>query len=87
MQPNQPLTSTWKKPSESIFSVLNGYAPLEKQPRAIQSACSLHFYEAACEILNMKKEVRKQALEALPALVQPHVEQEIWRIWRLRNEV
>jgi hypothetical protein len=76
---------TWQKPSDCIFAVLKGYSPLEKQPKAIQSACAIHFYEVACEILNMKKEVRKKALEALPELVRPHVEQEIWRVWELRN--
>jgi hypothetical protein len=44
-------------------------------------------YEAACEILGKEKELRKPMLEKVPELIRPHVEAEVWRVWRMRNEV
>lgn len=70
-----------------MFAVLKGYAPLEKAHPAIQSVMQRFLYEAAVEILSRDFELRKQMLEKIPALIRPHVEQEIWRVWRTRNEV
>jgi hypothetical protein len=44
-------------------------------------------YEAACEILQANKEVRKSMLQKVPELIRPHVEAEVWRVWRMRHEV
>ena len=67
--------------------VLNGHKPLEQAHPAIQSIMQKFLYEAACEILEAEKEVRKHMLEKIPELIRPHVEKEVWRIWRMRNEV
>jgi hypothetical protein len=61
--------------------------PLEKVHPAIQSAMQKLLYEAACEILAAEKEVRKPMLQKVPELIRPHVEAEVWRVWRMRNEV
>jgi hypothetical protein len=44
-------------------------------------------YEAACEILTAEKEKRSLMLQKVPELIRPHVEAEVWRVWRMRNEV
>jgi len=61
--------------------------PLEKAHPAIQSVMQRLLYEAACEILEKEKELRKPMLQKVPELIRPHVEAEVWRVWRMRNEV
>jgi len=59
-----------------------GKVRMEDEDPAIQSACSLYIYQGAKEILEMKnKEARRAALNKIPALIRPHVEKEVWRIF------
>jgi len=68
--------------------VLLGQISFESAPAAIQSWARLPIYEGACAILKLeKREDRKKALQSIPELIRPHVEKEVWRIWRLRNEI
>ena len=64
-----------------------GYVPMEKAHPAIQSVMQKFLYEAACEILSKEKELRKPMLQKIPELVRSHVEKEVWRVWRMRNEI
>lgn len=70
-----------------LVSVLAGKKPYEDAPPAIQSSCMLHIYEGACAILEMEMTKRKAALERIPTSLRPLVEEEVKRLWRLRNDV
>ena len=68
--------------------VLKGEVHYELAQPAIQSACRLQIYEGACEILRLPdKEARRAALNKLPALIRPYVEEEAMRLWRIQNDV
>jgi len=74
------------KPSERIRRVLTGKVRLEDEDDSIQSVCSKHIYDAAISILSMNGKVARQnALSRLPELIRPHVENEVWRIYKKRN--
>jgi hypothetical protein len=79
----------WKdelRPSKRIVRVLRGEVPLEQEEAGIQSACSFHIYEGACEVLSLPSiEARRRALARIPALIRPHVEQEVRRIFNKRK--
>lgn len=77
-----------QRPSEKMHEVLTGQLHYELAQPAIQSACRLQIYEGACEILRLPdKETRRKALDKLPALIRPYVEEEAMRLWRTRNDV
>jgi len=67
--------------------VLSGKLHYELAHPAIKSACRLQIYEGACEILKIPQPLRKAALEKIPALIRPYVEEEVVRLWRMRNDV
>ena len=49
---------------------------------SIQSACSLYIYQGACSVLDLPDiEARRAALARLPALIRPHIEAEIRKLW------
>lgn len=76
---------TWrgKRPSARIAAVLSGKAPLEGEDPAIQSVCSKYIFDGAKAILGLKtKEARRRALDRAPALIRPHLEREIMRLFR-----
>ena len=55
---------------------------MEDEEPGIQSACQLEIFKGAKSILAMKtKEERRRALGRIPAMIKPHVEKEIMRIW------
>jgi len=64
-----------------------GRIALDDQDKSIQSACSLPIYQRSKEILNLKtKDERRLELEKLPEKIRPHIEKEIMRLWRIRND-
>jgi len=74
------------RPSRRIDRVLRGEVALEDEDASIQSACSFYIHEGATEILAIKdKERRRRALMKIPALIRPHVEKEVWRIFEQRR--
>ena len=71
------------KPSERIRRVLTGKVRLEDEDPAIQSVCSKYIYDGAVAVLKLKtKEARRRALDKAPALIRPHLEREIMRLFR-----
>ena len=74
------------KPSERIRRVLTGKVRLEDEDASIQSVCSKHIFDGAVSILSINsKAARQGALSKLPDLIRPHVEEEVWRIYKKRN--
>lgn len=74
------------KPSERIRRVLTGKVRLEDEDPAIQSVCSKYIYDGAMSILSMKdKSARQAALKKLPELIRPHIEDQVWRIYKKRK--
>lgn len=74
------------KPSERIRRVLTGKVRLEDEDPAIQSVCSKYIYDGAMSILSMKeKAARQAALKKLPELIRPHIEDQVWRIYKKRK--
>jgi len=84
-QPQKLLGSIWDfidRPSKKIDDVMAGKIALKDQDKSIQSACSLHIYRRAKEILNLKtKDERKLELENVPYLLRSEVEKEVRRLW------
>jgi hypothetical protein len=63
--------------------VLTGKVRLEDEDPAIQSVCSKYIYDGAVAVLKLKtKEARRRALDKAPALIRPHLEREIMRLFR-----
>ena len=76
-----------KTASEQIADVLNGVTDFEDAQSGIQMSCCLHFYQAACEILNGKdKAHRNSMLAKVPDRVRPYVEKEATRVYKMRRE-
>ena len=77
--------SIWrgKQPSVRIALVMAGKTPLEDEDPAIQSVCSKYIFDGATAILKLKtKDERRSALDMVPALIRPHLEHEIMRLFR-----
>lgn len=77
--------SIWrgKKPSDRIKAVLMGKVALEDEDQAIQSVCSKYIFDGARAVLRLPtKEARRAALNKAPALIRPHLEREIMRLFR-----
>lgn len=77
--------SIWrgKKPSDRIKAVLMGKVPLEDEEEGIQSVCSKYIFDGAKAVLRLPtKEARRAALNKAPALIRPHLEREIMRLFR-----
>jgi len=77
--------SIWrgKQPSVRIALVMSGKTPLEGEDPAIQSVCSKYIFDGATAILKLpNKETRRAALDMVPALLRPHLEREIMRLFR-----
>jgi hypothetical protein len=74
------------KPSERIRRVLTGKVRLEDEDPSIQSVCGKHIYDGAVSILSINgKEARRKALLKVPEYIRPHIENEVWRIYKKRN--
>jgi len=74
------------KPSERIRRVLTGVVRLEDEDASIQSVCSKHIFDGAMTILSMNGQVaRRNALSRLPELIRPHIENEVWRIYKRKK--
>jgi hypothetical protein len=59
---------------------------MKSEDPAIQSACGIHIYHGAVEILALPtKEARIAALGRLPEKIRPYVEAEAIRIHKLRK--
>jgi hypothetical protein len=77
--------SIWrgKKPSDRIKAVLRGKVAMEDEDQGIQSVCSKYIFDGAKAILRLPtKEARRAALDRAPALIRPHLEREIMRLFR-----
>lgn len=67
--------------------VLTGVTPYEKADKSIQSAVSMQFYLAACEILNGDTpEEKRRRLDKVPDYVKKYVEDEIRRLIKCRSQ-
>lgn len=77
--------SIWrgKRPSDRIDAVLMGKADLAGEDPAIQSVCSKYIFDGATAVLKLKtKEARRRALDKAPAMIRPHLEREVMRLFR-----
>jgi hypothetical protein len=77
--------SIWggKRPTDRIRAVLMGTVALEDEDAAIQSVCSKYIFDGATAVLKLKtKEARRAALNRAPALIRPHLEREVMRLFR-----
>ena len=77
--------SIWrgKRPSDRIRAVLKGKVALEDEDQGIQSVCSKYIFDGAKAILRLPtKEARRAALDRVPALIRPHLEREVMRLFR-----
>jgi hypothetical protein len=77
--------SIWrgKRPSDRIRAVLMGKVELESEDAGIQSVCSKYIFDGAKAVLRLKtKEARRAALDKAPALIRPHLEREVMRLFR-----
>jgi hypothetical protein len=77
--------SIWrgKKPSDRIKAVLMGKVALEDEDQGIQSVCSKYIFDGARAVLRLPtKEARRAALDKAPALIRPHIEREVMRLFR-----
>ena len=77
--------SIWrgKRPTDRIRAVLTGKVELESEDAAIQSVCSKYIFDGATAVLKLKtKEARRAALDRAPALIRPHLEREVMRLFR-----
>lgn len=68
-----------------MADVMAGKKPIEDLVEGVRSAIRAEIYREACRILEIKKEGRKEALEAVPAMIRPHIEAEVRRIWEMRR--
>ena len=72
-----------KRPTDRIRAVLTGKVPLEGEDPAIQSVCSKYIFDGATAVLKLKtKDARRAALDRAPALIRPHLEREVMRLFR-----
>jgi hypothetical protein len=63
--------------------VLKGKVALEDEDQGIQSVCSKYIFDGAKAILRLPtKEARRAALDRVPALIRPHLEREVMRLFR-----
>lgn len=77
--------SIWrgKRPTDRIRAVLMGKVELGSEDAAIQSVCSKYIFDGAKAVLKLKtKEARRAALDKAPALIRPHLEREVMRLFR-----
>jgi hypothetical protein len=77
--------SIWRgrKPSDRIRAVLMGKVALEDEDQGIQSVCSKYIFDGARAVLRLPtKEARRAALDKAPALIRPHLEREVMRLFR-----
>jgi hypothetical protein len=72
-----------RRPSDRIQAVLMGKVALEDEDQGIQSVCSKYIFDGAKAILGLKtKDARRRALDRAPAMIRPHLEREIMRLFR-----
>lgn len=72
-----------KRPTDRIRAVLMGKVELEDEDAGIQSVCSKYIFDGAKAVLKLKtKEARRAALDRAPALIRPHLEREVMRLFR-----
>lgn len=75
------------RPSTIIADVMIGKVALEDQPDSIQSACKHEIYNRACRILEIETKLARRAeIGRMPEKLRPHIETEIMRIWKMRND-
>lgn len=77
--------SIWRgsSPTARIRAVLTGKVELESEDDGIQSVCSKYIFDGATAVLKLKtKEARRAALDRAPALIRPHLEREVMRLFR-----
>lgn len=75
-----------KHPSEWLGEILAGRIDLADTPEAIRSWALLPIYQHALDIVRMDaKEQRRKALDKLPALFRVYVEDEVKRLWPMRE--
>ena len=71
-----------KRPTDRIRAVLMGNVALESEEAGIQSVCSKYIFDGATAVLKLKtKEARRAALDRAPALIRPHLEREVIRLY------
>ena len=77
-----------KWPSEQLSDLLTGKVAWDEAQPAIRSWASFHIYDAAKQIVLMPEKTRRLvALERIPESIRPHVEQEVKRIWPMRDSL
>ena len=75
------------RPSVIMADVMIGKVALEDQPESIQSACKLEIYERACRIVELGTKLERRAeINRTPDKLRPHIEAEVMRVWRMRND-
>jgi hypothetical protein len=70
-----------------MADVMIGKIALQDQPEAIQSACRHEIYERACRIMDLPTKIERRAeIGRTPDKLRPHIEAEVMRVWRMRND-
>ena len=64
---------------------MEGRRLISEVPASIQSAVRLPIHQKACELLEIKKNLRKAALYKLPEAIQPLVEAEVRRLFDVQH--
>lgn len=68
------------RPSYQLAQVINGHMALEDASDAVRSAARLPLFNIAAEILKLPKQKRREAIDAHPPRLVPHIEAEIIRL-------
>lgn len=77
-----------KTPQEWLSLILSGHIFMHEAPPSIQSWARFPIYQGAVELLRMDTaDERRAALQKVPPLIRPYVEDELRRIWPYRAQL
>lgn len=71
-----------------MMDVLTGKMHHKDAPAAIQSLCSKAYFDAAVDLVALNdRDARKKALTRIPETCRDNVEQEVVRLWPIRQQL
>jgi hypothetical protein len=74
------------RPSEHLARLLSGRQSWDDAPESIRSWAAFYIHDAAKQVISLATpEKRRAALATLPDTIRPRVEDEVRRIWPLRD--
>lgn len=82
------LGSRHPKPTDQMRAVLEGRMAHKDAPAAIQSICRKAYFDAAVQLIAIKdRDARNEALQRIPEGCRSEVQQEVIRIWPIRQRI